>query len=426
MIQVTVGNSHSKISGLTVKQEAGLRKELSYKVGSYFSGFGVARRSLLSRRGEFPSGLIYRVSDWLRSSRTYYARKDTRTYPRPEITLSKASEGAWEWQVRAVETAVKASRGVISAPTGTGKSRFMAMLIETLNLKTLVVVPSVELKLQLTADLAPFCKNVRVENIDNPELENLTDFDVLILEEYHRSAAKTYQRLNKKAWKDIYFRYGVTATNFRSDEEETMLLESIASRTIFTLTYKEAIEKKYIVPVEAYVIDVPRKFTNGSTWVQVYHELVVHNTDRNAQIIDLLTLLHSARKSTLCLVKEVAHGQILSEITGLPFATGQDKESRKYIGQFKRDNIKVLIGTEGIMAEGIDSKPCEYVIIAALGKSKSAFMQKIGRSVRQYPGKESAKVIIFRDNSHKFTKNHYLAQKKILLEEYNAKVFQWK
>ena len=102
----------------------------------------------------------------------------------------------------------------------------------------------------------------------------------------------------------------------------------------------------------------------------------------------------------------------------MPFANGQVEETRYYITLFNEKELPCLIGTTGILGEGVDTKPCEYVIVAGLGKAKSAFMQQIGRGVRVYPGKESCKIVIFRDTSHKFTLRHYREQCKVLKEEF--------
>jgi superfamily II DNA or RNA helicase len=261
---------------------------------------------------------------------------------------------------------------------------------------------------------------IRIENIDSTALNKLTGFDCLIIDEAHHSAAKTYRKLNKTAWKGIYYRFFMTATPFRNDNEETLLFESICGQVVYTLAYTEAVKSKRIVPVEAYYIEVPKKKTDAHTWGQVYSQLVVNNEDRNMQIALIALRLNSECIPTLILVKEVKHGELLSNMTGLPFANGKDEETREYIQQFNAGKIKALIGTEGILGEGVDTKPCEYVIIGGLGKAKSAFMQKVGRAVRAYVGKESAKVVLFCDKSHKFTLKHFKEQCKILKEEYQV------
>jgi superfamily II DNA or RNA helicase len=249
----------------------------------------------------------------------------------------------------------------------------------------------------------------------------MTDFDCLIIDEAHHAAAKTYQSLNKKAWNNIYYRFFLTATFYRNQKNEQLLFEGIAGQLIHTLTIKDAVAKKYIVPIEAYYVELPKIPCAGYTWAQVYNELVVNREDRNMLIAQLLIDLERLEKPTLCLIKEVAHGNNLSKLSEVAFANGQDETTRAFIALFNEGVIKSLIGTNGILGEGVDTKPCEFVIIAGLGKAKSAFLQQIGRAVRNYPGKESAKIILIKDPSHRFTLRHFNEQKKILFDELGIK-----
>lgn len=422
MITITRGNSYSKLNGLNRDQEKAVSKALSYTVGgsSAFFGRDYARQtSLLSKTGEFPSGLLIRVL--MELVKYGVTIDDTRFKPLQSPHHMVLSGKAYPWQDLAVETAIRTESGIITAPTGTGKSRCMAMLIAKLGMKTLVVVPSLEIRRQLQQTFKEFrLKNVRVENIDSTTLNHFKDFDCLIIDEAHHTASKTYRKLNKKMWNGIYYRFFFTATPFRNDSEEQLLFESIAGRIIYKLDYIEAIEKGYIVPVEAYYLDIPKQATDAVSYREVYNELVVNHSLRNETIAELLLTLNSVEKSTLCLVREVKHGQILSGITGLPFVSGIDDDSRDYIRQFNSGEIKVLIGTTGILGEGIDTKPCEYVVIAGLGKAKSQLMQQVGRGVRTFPGKESAKIILIQDRSHKFLSRHFKAQSAILQEEYGV------
>lgn len=419
MVNLVIDNSYSQITGLSAKEEKDLRTALSYVVGgssAHFSGFGVKRRSLLDKKGFFPTGLLYRVVSHFSAKKCDAV--DLRI--KPQTNRTSGVTIGYPWQIEAEIIARRCMRGIISAPTGSGKSRVISLIAQNLGVKTLVVVPSLEIKKQL-ADTLKELKNVTVLNIDSKELQTATEYDCLIIDEAHHVAARTYQKLNKTTWKGIYYRFFLTATPFRNDTEETLLFESIAGSLIYQLTYPEAIKNNYIVPVESYYLESPKQDNDCYSWSQVYNQLIVNNTPRNTLICGLLARLHSAQKPTLCLVKEVAHGQILADMTGLPFVSGADDDSRKHIKQFNAGNIKVLIATTGIMGEGIDSKPCEYVIVAGLGKAKSQFMQQVGRAVRTYPGKETAKVVLVKDKSHKFTLRHYNAQVKILKEEYGCK-----
>lgn len=431
MAHISIGNSYSRVTGLTVKQEKELREILSYTVGgrnAYFSKYGPRRQSLLAKRGEFPTGLLDRVYDYL----VEFSVSHTSGRPR----YPRASYASWhplslpikpyDAQIHAINAVKQYHRGILSMPTGTGKSFVIAMIIDCLRVKTLVIVPTLEIKKQLTKTLSELFhysdkKHITIENIDSRNLKNAKNYDCLIIDEAHHSASKTYRKLNKTAWNNIYYRYFLSATAFRNDPEEQILFESIAGEIIYKLSYRDAIKDSYIVPVEAYYLECPKQETDAFTYAEVYSNLVVHNNPRNKIICNLLERLKNNSVYTLCLVKEVAHGKILSKLTGIPFVNGEDEASREYIRQFNEGKIRSLIGTEGIIGEGIDTKPCEYVVIAGLGKAKSSFMQKCGRGVRKYPGKESCKVILFRDKSHKFLTRHFNEQRKILIDEYGVK-----
>ena len=422
MITIEIGNSYSQIKGMSASQEKEIRKALSYlpnPQAAYFSGGFNRPKYLIDKKGYFPSGLLYLVKQTISDA----VIVDIRVKPKstPGMFKLNTSIKPYNWQLRATANALQSGRAGIQACTGSGKSLVIALIAARLNVKCLVIVPSLEIKKQLQESIIEWFgvnKNIVVENIDSTRLKTLKGFSCLIIDEAHHSGAKTYRDLNKNAWNDIYYRVFLTATFYRNADHEKLLFEGIAGQVLYKLTYKEAVANSYIVPVEAFSIGVTKKENDCYSWSQVYSQLVVHNDARNKLIGALLERLDSLALPTLCLIKEIAHGSLLSGLTGIPFANGQDDESRDYIRQFNNGGIKALIGTVGILGEGIDTRPAEYIIIAGLGKAKSAFMQNVGRGLRKYPGKDSAKVIIFKDSSHKFTLRHYKAQEKILLDEF--------
>lgn len=328
-------------------------------------------------------------------------------------------------QIQAAKIAARAGRGTVTMPTGTGKSVAMALLINELQLRTLIIVPTVELKRQLSECFKRYfgtLDNITIENIGSTRLESASDYDCLIIDEAHHVAARTYRDLNKRAWKKIYHRYFFTATPFRSRDEEQLLYESIAGQVIYRLDYNAAVKNNYICPIEAYYYELPKLEVEGNEmcWTSVYSELVVNRKDRNALIANILAKLHCAGASTLCLVKEIKHGKALHGLTGVAFANGESDNTAALICEFNSRGRKTLIGTTGVLGEGVDTKPAEYIIIAGLGKSKNALMQQVGRGFRKYPDKESCKVILFKDPSHKWPLDHFKKQCKYLLEEYGV------
>lgn len=425
VIEIIVGNSYSQIKGLDSKAFSQVKKLLSYEdnpQAAYYTGGFARTRYLIDAKGNFPTGLLNRLARYLRDVRIDHTIvRKKHTCVQVELEADFGDIVPYPDQQAAVTTAMVKGRGILSLPTGTGKSLVIALLIDKLKLSTLIVVPNLELKYQLTESLESIfgeTPHIRVENIDSAALKTAKGYDCLIIDECHHSAARTYHKLNKTAWTGISKRFCLTATPYRNQDNEQLLFEAICGQVIYKLSYEDAVKRGYIVPVEAYYVTVPASKTEADTWQGVYKELVVHNEARNDLIGGLLTTLLSVGAPTLCLVKEIAHGNALSDLTGIPFANGQDEASRDYIRQFSANKISALIATTGVVGEGVDTKPCEYVVIAGLGKAKSAFMQQVGRAVRRFTGKESAKVIVFKDKSHKWTISHFNTQKSILLEEY--------
>lgn len=425
MVLIKIDNSFSSVQGMDIALHKKIKNALSYLIS--LDGINSQRVSLLSKSGEFPSGLVHVVKKALATNKQPYKIQDLRTRPQMGAIQFSFKSGVtpYKEQLEACNAALKSHRGCLSMATGTGKSITMAMLIAKLGVKTLVIVPNLQLKQQLT-ETFKHCfgnlNNITVENIDSRSLHKQSDYDCLIVDEAHHSAAKTYRTLNKKYWTNIYYRFFFTATPFRSNTEELLLLQSITGEVIYTLDYFAAVNSGLITPVEAYYIEVPRKdnLNNPNSWASVYSELVVNNDVRNSILVSILFSLHANGKSTLCLVKQIEHGVSLSAEGAFLFANGKDENTNEIISKFVSKKVNVLIGTTGVIGEGTDTKPCEYVVIAGLGKSKNAFMQQVGRVVRRYPGKETGKVIIILDKSHKWSRAHFKAQCKILEEEYGV------
>lgn len=422
-----IANSYSQISELTQTQFKELKELLSYTINpqaAYFSGRGrIQKRSLLSKRGEFPTGLLAIVQAYL----TSWTEVDTRIRPikslEPRSCVLPVSP--YPEQVDAVDALIRAERGVCQAVTGFGKSITMALLVAKLGLRTLIVVPNLGLKSQLTETFTKLfgsLNNIVIENIDSTRLTKLTDFDVLILDESHHAAANTYRILNKQSWGKIYYRFCFTATSFRSNEEEQLLMEGVTGGVVYLVSHQLAVSQGYVVPIDAFYFQIPKTTIKGDaqSYPAMYSELIVNNKLRNELLINRLGKLHAFGRSTLCLVREIRHGDILSEGSGFPFANGQDGHSVTLIDAFSKGEIKTLIATTGVCGEGVDTRPAEYIVIAGAGKAKTAFMQNCGRGFRKYPDKESCKIVLFEDLGHPWFRKHFREQKKILREEYGV------
>lgn len=438
-VELTIDNSVCELKNLSIENHKTLRKLMSYKVATHMQKYQGARdsnRYLMDKRGRFPTGLLYIALKYIKDTGLKVVKKDIRVVPSPHPTtntLIKLDFEPYPEQREAADVVFNKSRGIVCAPTGVGKSVIIGLMIQNLRVPTLVVVPTLELKRQLIASLKSWFPHLHVSsnilehpfiavcNIDSMKENELHHYNALIVDEFHHSGATTYRRLNAKSWKNIYYKYGLTATPFRSQDHERLLLESVLSTTIYKVEYQTAVDKGYIVPMEAFYVDLPRiePIGNTSSWASMYSELVVNNEQRNKIIALILKRLKESDIYTICLVKEISHGENIKKIVDIPFINGQSEDSRLHLLEFLLGEQKQVIGTTGVLGEGVDTKPAEFIILAGLGKSKNAFMQMIGRGFRNYPGKTQATIIFFRDKSHRWTQAHFREQVKILKDEYN-------
>ncbi len=455
MVVLKICNSTCTITGLMPQRFQSLRSASSVrqKTGRMVRGksgkrFPETRTTyMIDKRGEFSTGLLYLVEEFLQAKNLKYEISDLRRvpklnqFPEDKVPATYAFEPYPE-QDEAAIAALTYTRGIIVGPTGVGKSAIAARICDGFRVPTLIVVPSLELKAQLTASLSEIFGHenvgelnrkgypthfISVENVDALDPRKPQQgIDLVIIDEFHHAGAKTYRVLSKQAWKGIYHRLGLTATPFRSNEDERLLLESVLSQVIYRIEYKTAVAKGYIVPLEVYYVELPAiELKKNLSYASVYKQLIVDRKDRNALIAELTYNLVDAGRSVLVLTKQIEHGlklQTMIEDIGydIPFVKGENDNNRDVIGRFSSGEERGLVGTTGVIGEGVDTRAAEWAVLAAGGKSKNAFMQQIGRVFRLFGDKQSGKVIMFYDPSHKWMIDHFDACVKYLLDEYGV------
>lgn len=454
MIKLLIGNSISKVSGLTSVQLKEIRKLMSYVNTQGVKNFKQRGRMswksdriyIMTERGVFPTGLLYILANWVTQNGLDVDVQDSRVCPEPRKDWPQSTFPfkPYPEQLEAAEALAEAHRGIVSATTGFGKSAVIALVIDALKVKTLVVVPSLNLKQQLTDDLRGiFGKKsvgplrdkplIAVENVDalNKDKE-LVGYHSVIIDEYHHAASTGYLKLNINTWNSVYHRIGVTATPFRSKSEERLLLESILAEIVYKVTYKKAVEKGYVCPLEAYWVEIPevkpakgRKKTSYTSYHKAYSDLITNNEAFHEIVASIGSRLQQDGTPTLILTKQVAHGAAIQELMGvdIPFVKGENEDNSALIRDFNSLETPVIIGTEGCLGEGVDSKSCEYILDAGGGKAKSRFMQKVGRALRRFKhpirgDKPSGKLIMFRYRHNKWLESHFNDCVKHLKDEY--------
>jgi len=166
------------------------------------------------------------------------------------------------------------------------------------------------------------------------------------------------------------------------------------------------IRKKWLVrpTIYFYEVDYDLKDQTG-TYQQVYKKCVIHNSYRNQLIINSALKFYESKKKILILVRQIDHGEfLLSKLSNLMSTCFLQSKVNAIIrkgvwDQFREGQLDCLIAT-GLADEGLDLPILDAIILAGSGKSKIKAFQRIGRSLRPYPGKDKAYIVDFMDKVH--------------------------
>lgn len=305
----------------------------------------------------------------------------------------------------------------------TGKTVTLCKMIWDLGVNTLVITPSkaiTDMMLdtmirhfgkgkveKLTTKTKVIKKPIAIVNIQaliklKPEI--LKGIDAMFTDEFHHSGASTFREANLKHLKDVYFRIGATATNFRAGGD-SMALEAVLSEVLYEFPSKRAIKEGFLVPPEFIIQET--KSLEENTYRKSYEENIVNSENRNNLIAEIANA--HTDDHVLILVKEIAHGEKLKELLpNASFINGLEKDvvRNRMLDDFRSGKLKCLIGTNGVIGEGVDLPIADVLIMGASGKSQIQTVQNVGRVLRPYPGKTKALVYDFTDLGCKWLAEH--------------------
>lgn len=322
------------------------------------------------------------------------------------------------------------NKQLIQLPTGAGKTVLFWAFLYKYCKSALIVVPSVQLAEQVKEQAENWISLSRLSlNIGDYKSRNIRDFhivssaymshpknieklnkhhfDVLVIDEAHRSRADSfYENLqNLSCHKKLL---GLTATPFRGDQKDLMPIFDFLtySSTIGDLIQEgylcdlEGIRIKSNINIKSNIGGRNRDFSTGS----LYKELAV--PERNNLIKDVFKK-HCSNLKTLIFCINIQHciemekllkeeGMKAKAIYGsLPLV-----ERKRILGAFKEGDYQVLLNAQ-LLTEGFDEPSIEALILARPTASKVLYMQMVGRGTRLYPGKSICKVIDIVDNYYR-------------------------
>ena len=381
--------------------------------------FGECLYNLIILRFLIPASAYWRVLDFLEKSNIQTV---VHTYPPAPNSIEQyqTTLKGRPYQTKAVSRIIKKeipNRATLVMATGAGKTILSAMITKELGVNTIFYTYSTDLLEQTATEYEKFfgCKIGRVSRtkfdiqpITIAMIQTafrlqkqderwqklsgyLNDVELMFVDEGHMLGADTIY--NVASATDTYYSYALTATPYREDGKE-IFIEAATGPVVELIAEEELIRGGYILPVEIEIIPIEHNKYIGKRYNTQYNNAIVKNRMRNKIIADAVEK-HRAKK-TLILVKEIAHGEILSEMTGVPFLHGSSKNRKETLKAFSNGEIQSLIATS-ILKQGVDLPEAEVLIMAHGGSSTVEILQKIGRIRRPATGKKVGQVIDFHD-----------------------------
>jgi superfamily II DNA or RNA helicase len=346
-----------------------------------------------------------------------------------------------DYQLEAIERSLErlhqdgSTLGV--APTGSGKTLILSKVLSDFSKnktsKVLVLQERDEILAQNIEKLKLISPNERISIVNAKtkdfsgdvvfamvptlvrHLEKLPRFDLLVLDECHHVAAKSYVKIIKKLRKgnSNLKIFGVTATPNRGDKKKLSIFNSIA----FNIEIVKLISEGYLVRPRTFIKDIGitkasleyldknkkvaeskfDEFTsnlliNSNSSVDI-NEVVKHWKEiaDGRQTVFFTPSNKVSERLAQCFVENGINARAITH----KFSR---KERKELLDEFATGNVKILCNTQ-MLCEGWDCPIVSCIGILKTSSFKSTYLQMIGRGLRPYSDKSDCVILDFGGSS---------------------------
>jgi superfamily II DNA or RNA helicase len=221
-------------------------------------------------------------------------------------------------------------------------------------------------------------------------------FEVVVVDEFHHAAARTYQRLlDHLAPIELL---GLTATPERADGVDVRSM--FDGRTAYELRLWDALSADLLVPFHYFGVADDVDLTNvewkrGMYDVADLDALYTGNDARAAKVLKELTnkVTDVRRMRALGFCVSVAHAEYMARIfidAGIPAiaVSGQSSDTHRSgaLDQLRRGTVNCLFAAD-LFNEGLDLPEVDTILLLRPTQSATIFLQQLGRGLRRSHGK---------------------------------------
>lgn len=420
-----------------------------------YHGDGDGRvRMLHPVSGLIPTGLALLAARASRAAGVTIDLLDQRGAP-PCAPDSQADLG-WlrPYQQAAVAAVVRAGRGLVKAPTGSGKTEVFVALTRALPCEWLLCVHRADLVTQAAERYArrtgeragTFVSgrwsrgsaNVTVATFQSlaralAKPKSATDARALLggvqalaVDEVHAQPAASFYRVTM-AMRDAYFRVGLSGTPLDRGPVDVLRTVGAIGPLVYKIPASVLVEAGVLARPVVRMLPCRQEGRTDVSWRAVYEQLVVHSRARN----DILErAVEMAQRPTLLFVDEIAHGVEMVrrlERAGVRVAMvdgGNHGAHGNLTRALVEARLDVLVATV-VWQEGIDIPELASVVMGAGKASVVGALQRIGRGMRTAQGKEGFEVWDIADQGQGWLERHARARARAYKREGHEVLHGW-
>ena len=243
-----------------------------------------------------------------------------------------------------------------------------------------------------------------VQTLSRPNnLENMCDFDMVVVDESHHAIAETYTRIIdrvKEANNSVEI-VGFTATPNRGDRKG---LRSIFNNCSHQIEITTLIREGFLVPPKTFVVDVGvrqelenvRKTISDFDMGEV--ERIMNKRAINERIVQEWQEKAIGRKtvvfcSTIIHAQDVCDEYRRANIRAELLTGDTPSEERKQIlHDLEHGDVQVVVNV-AVLTEGFDAPPVSCIVLTRPCSYKSTMVQMIGRGLRTIDPEEHPGII---------------------------------
>lgn len=350
--------------------------------------------------------------------------RDTRQRPDDAFPWFSVQANWRPYQDGVHQEILKHGTGIIDAPPRSGKTMMAVRAIDTLAHPTIYLAPSLAIVRQTYQVMVKHFGPDLVGRLDSqaqPHEKDITkpvvvatpqsalkqdqqwwdQRKMLIIDEFHHSAADMYHRINEKAH-NIFYRLCFTGTHFRSGEDK-LAMEAVCSTVLYSIPVPYLVHHGWLVPARVVFAEAGGPKLATRDYKKAYKEGIVEREERNAKVIHIAKTLAASDIQTIVLVKRRKHADQLGErIPDSCVVKGGDNALvSNRIQHFRDGRYSVLIGTT-VIGEGVDLPTAGALVYASGGTDSVTMMQSYFRPLTANHGKQVGLIYDFVD-SHQRT-----------------------